>query len=118
MVADLDLVAVSSIKDIADAKRMVVKVGSALLVRDGEPDTALIQSLAQDLAQLRARGAQIIVVSSGAIALGASRLGLPKGGRASLSDAQAAASVGQVALAQLWADVLGAHELVAAQMLV
>ncbi|MEO1220917.1 MAG: glutamate 5-kinase [Pseudomonadota bacterium] len=109
---------VSSIKDIAGARRIVVKVGSALLVRDGEPDTPLIQSLAMDLAQLHQNGVQIIVVSSGAIALGASRLGLPKGGRASLSDAQAAASVGQVALAQLWADVLGGHDLVAAQMLV
>lgn len=118
MVADLKPMAFASIKDIAGAQRIVVKVGSALLVRDGKPDTPLIRSLAKDLAQLRQRGAQIIVVSSGAIALGASRLGLPKGGRASLSDAQAAASVGQVALAQLWADVLGEHDLIAAQMLV
>ncbi|WP_298336987.1 glutamate 5-kinase [uncultured Erythrobacter sp.] len=110
--------ATESLSDISRAKRLVLKVGSALLVRDGKPDTALIRSLAKDLAQLRLTGAQIIVVSSGAIALGASRLGLPKGGRASLSDAQAAASVGQVALAQLWADVLGEHDLVAAQMLV
>ncbi len=118
MVADLKLMATESLSDISRAKRLVLKVGSALLVRDGKPDTALIRSLAKDLAQLRLTGAQIIVVSSGAIALGASRLGLPKGGRASLSDAQAAASVGQVALAQLWADVLGEHDLVAAQMLV
>lgn len=118
MVADLKPMAFASIKDIASAKRIVVKVGSALLVRDGKPDTPLIQSLAQDLAGLRNNGTQIIVVSSGAIALGASRLKLPKGGRASLSDAQAAASVGQVALAQLWADVLGEHDLIAAQMLV
>ncbi|WP_298301735.1 glutamate 5-kinase [uncultured Erythrobacter sp.] len=118
MVADLKPVATKSLSDISRAKRLVLKVGSALLVRDGKPDTTLIRSLAKDLAQLRLTGAQIIVVSSGAIALGASRLGLPKGGRASLSDAQAAASVGQVALAQLWADVLGEHDLVAAQMLV
>jgi len=118
MVADLSPEAVNSIADVAKARRIVVKVGSALLVRDGQPDVPLIQSLAEDLADLRQKGAQIIVVSSGAIALGASRLGLAKGGRASLSDAQAAASVGQVALAQLWADVLGEHNLVAAQMLV
>lgn len=118
MVADLTSMVPSTIKDIAGAKRIVVKVGSALLVKDGAPDEALIGSLAKDLASLRQRGAEIIVVSSGAIALGAARLGLPKGGRASLSDAQAAASVGQVALAQLWADVLGEHDLVAAQMLV
>lgn len=118
MVADLKPMAFASIKDIASAKRIVVKVGSALLVHDGEPDAPLIQSLAKDLMSLRERGAQIIVVSSGAIALGASRLGLRKGGRASLSDAQAAASVGQVALAQLWADALGEFDMVAAQMLV
>jgi glutamate 5-kinase len=118
MVADLSSMTVSSIKDIAGAKRIVVKVGSALLVHNGQPDAPLIQSLARDLMSLREGGAQIIVVSSGAIALGASRLGLPKGGRASLSDAQAAASVGQVALAQLWAEALGEFDLVAAQMLV
>jgi glutamate 5-kinase len=118
MVADLSSMTVSSIKDIAGAERIVVKVGSALLVRNGQPDATLIQSLAKDLMSLREGGAQIIVVSSGAIALGASRLGLPKGGRASLSDAQAAASVGQVALAQLWAEALGEFDLVAAQMLV
>lgn len=118
MVADLNRADLSTIKDIAGARRIVVKVGSALLVRDGKPDEALIGSLAQDLATLRVKGAQIIVVSSGAIALGAARLGLAKGGRANLSDAQAAASVGQVALAQLWANALGAHDLVAAQMLV
>ncbi len=112
-----------SIKDLIEAKRIVVKVGSALLVSDGEPNAPLIQSLASDLADLRAKGAEVIVVSSGAIALGAARLGLAKGGRASLADAQAAASVGQVALAQLWAQALGAqalgkHKMIAAQMLV
>ncbi|MEO1489823.1 MAG: glutamate 5-kinase, partial [Pseudomonadota bacterium] len=70
------------------------------------------------IAELRARGQRVILVSSGAIALGAARLGLPKGGRASLADAQAAASVGQVALAQLWAEALARHEATAAQMLV
>ena len=110
--------AVASITDLTRAKRIVVKVGSALLVRDGEPNTPLIQTLAQDLADLRTGGAEVIVVSSGAIALGAARLGLAKGGRASLADAQAAASVGQVALAKLWAAALGEHDMVAAQMLV
>ena len=59
--------------------------------------------------QRAARGQQVIVVSSGAIALGAARLGLDKGGRGSLADAQAAAAVGQIALAGLWAELLGAH---------
>lgn len=110
--------AVTTIKDIASARRLVVKIGSALLVKDGAPDHILVNSIAQDLWALRQKGVQIIVVSSGAIALGASRLGLPKGGRASLADAQAAASVGQVALAQLWAEALGTFDLTAAQMLV
>ena len=56
-------------------------------------------------------------MSSGAIALGAARLDLPRGGRGSLADAQAAASVGQIALAGLWSRALEAHGLVAAQML-
>lgn len=110
--------AVTSIKDIAKAKRLVVKIGSALLIEAGEPARERLASLAQDIADLRSQGVQVIVVSSGAIALGAARLSLPKGGRASLADAQAAASVGQVALAQLWAAALGAHEITAAQMLV
>lgn len=113
MVADL-----TSIAAIAGARRLVVKVGSALLIRDGAPNRGLVQSLASDLAELRRGGAEIILVSSGAIGLGAAILGLPKNGRASLADAQAAASVGQVALAQLWAGALGEHDIVAAQMLV
>jgi glutamate 5-kinase len=59
----------------------------------------------------------VIVVSSGAIALGAATLGLDKGGRGSLADAQAAAAVGQIALSGLWAELLGAHGLTAAQLL-
>ncbi len=110
--------ALSSIKDIAGAGRIVVKIGSALLVKGGAPSREFLGSLVDDLVRLRAGGTQIILVSSGAIALGAARLDLPQGGRASLADAQAAASVGQVALAQLWADALGAHDLIAAQMLV
>ena len=113
MVADL-----SSLLDAAKCKRLVVKIGSALLVQDGEPARGWLDALALDLREWREAGGEIIIVSSGAIALGAARLGLPKGGRASLADAQAAASVGQVALAQLWATALDRHGLTAAQMLV
>ncbi|MEL7444984.1 MAG: glutamate 5-kinase [Pseudomonadota bacterium] len=109
---------VNSLKELVEARRIVVKIGSALLVEDGEPRAAWLASLVHDLVALRDQGAQIVVVSSGAIALGAARLNLPKGGRANLADAQAAASVGQVALAQLWASALGDHDLTAAQMLV
>ncbi len=113
MVADL-----AGLLDPAQTGRLVIKIGSALLVEGGRPRARWLASLVSDLAEARGRGIQIIVVSSGAIALGAARLGLPRGGRASLADAQAAASVGQVALAQLWASALEGHGLVAAQMLV
>jgi glutamate 5-kinase len=101
------------------APRLVVKVGSSLLVgRDGGVRGAWLDSLVGELAQARAKGQQVIVVSSGAIALGAAKLALPKGGRGSLADAQAAAAVGQIGLASLWADRLAAHGLAAAQLLV
>lgn len=103
----------------AGTGRLVVKVGSSLLIgRDGRPRRAWLASLVADVAAERARGRQIIIVSSGAIALGARRLGLAKGGRASLEDAQAAAAAGQIRLAALWAELLEAAGLVAAQILV
>jgi glutamate 5-kinase len=100
-------------------RRIVIKVGSALLVApDGAVRRAWLTSLVDEIAQRRAAGQQIVIVSSGAIALGARRLALPKGGRATLEDAQAAAAVGQIALSQVWADLLGGHGIAAAQMLV
>lgn len=107
----------TSLSDITTARRIVVKIGSALLVGDGEPRTKWLTSLAGDLAALRRGGAQVIVVSSGAIALGAARLALPKGGRGSLADAQAAAAVGQIQLADLWSRALASEGITAAQML-
>ena len=99
--------------------RIVIKVGSALLV---DPGGAVrrewLATLIADVAARIAAGDQVIIVSSGAIALGARRLGLAKNGRASLEDAQAAAAVGQIALAGVWAELLHAHGLTAAQMLV
>ncbi|QZD87648.1 glutamate 5-kinase [Qipengyuania psychrotolerans] len=110
--------AVTTLAEIRNSKRLIVKVGSALLVEQGAARREWLASLVGELANLRAAGTQILIVSSGAIALGAAKLGLAKGGRASLADAQAAASVGQVALARLWAEALGTHDLLAAQMLV
>ncbi|HMN54817.1 MAG TPA: glutamate 5-kinase, partial [Sphingopyxis sp.] len=99
--------------------RLIVKIGSALLVDpDGAVRRAWLAGIAADIAERTKAGQQIAVVSSGAIALGARRLGLAKGGRASLEDAQAAAATGQIALSQVWAEVLGAEGLTAAQMLV
>mgnify|MGYP000138555998 CR=1 FL=1 len=105
--------------DPAKTPRLVVKVGSSLLVgKDGQANRGWLELLAQEIAEARRRGQQVIVVSSGAVALGAARLGLAKGGRGSLADAQAAAAVGQIALAGLWSDLLGKSGLVAAQLLV
>jgi glutamate 5-kinase len=102
----------------AQCPRLVVKIGSSLLVDgDGAVRTAWLQGVVADLAARRAAGQQLVIVSSGAIALGARRLRLDKGGRASLEDAQAAAAVGQVALAGVWEGLLGAAGMTAAQLL-
>ncbi len=104
---------------LATAKRIVVKVGSALLVDDktGAIKASWLSSLIDDLSDARVRGAEIILVSSGAIALGRRTLGLPKG-TLKLEQKQAAAAVGQIALAQAWAEALRTRNMVAAQVLV
>ncbi len=103
----------------ASCRRLIVKIGSALLVDpDGTARSEWLAGIAADIAERTAAGQQVAVVSSGAIALGARRLGLAKGGRASLEDAQAAAATGQIALSRVWAEVLAARGLVAAQILV
>jgi glutamate 5-kinase len=103
----------------AACPRLIVKIGSALLVDpEGGVRRAWLEGIARDIAERTVAGQQVAIVSSGAIALGARRLGLTRGGRASLEDAQAAAATGQIALAGVWADVLAAQGLTAAQMLV
>ncbi|ADO41592.1 glutamate 5-kinase [Ketogulonicigenium vulgare] len=101
------------------ARRLVVKIGSALLVdRDtGQLRRAWLESLAADVAALRARGTQVILVSSGSIALGRGVLGLPAGSLA-LEQSQAAAAVGQIRLAGAYEEVLAPHGIVTAQVLV
>jgi glutamate 5-kinase len=112
---------IERLSDLADpvlGARVVFKVGSALLMgTDSQPRRQWLAELVGEIADARARGQQVIVVSSGAIALGAARLGLPRGGRGSLADAQAAAAVGQIALAGLWSELLAQHGLTAAQLL-
>lgn len=111
---------IANLFDLADTTAcplLVVKVGSALLVGPDGLRRAWLEGLVGEIAAARARGQGVIVVSSGAIALGAARMGLEKGGRGSLADAQAAAAVGQVALSGLWAELLGKHGLTAAQIL-
>src|SRR6187200_723364 len=104
---------------LTDFRRIVVKVGSSLLVdaKAGRPREAWLVSLAADIARLHKDKRDIIVVSSGAIALGRSVLKLPKG-PLKLEDSQAAAAVGQIALARTWAEVLGKHGITASQVLV
>ncbi|SNS45782.1 glutamate 5-kinase [Sphingomonas laterariae] len=103
----------------ATCPRLVIKIGSALLVDpSGQVRRDWMAGVVADIADRVAAGQQVAVVSSGAIALGARRLGLPKGGRASLEDAQAAAATGQIALSHCWAELLGERGLTAAQMLV
>ncbi len=119
MVADLKPAAQGQLSFMpSHCARLVVKIGSSLLIgKDSHPRRAWLQSLVAELAVRHAAGQEIIIVSSGAIALGARRLGLDRGGRGSLADAQAAASVGQIALSGLWAELLEAQGIVAAQML-
>jgi glutamate 5-kinase len=104
--------------DPASCSRLVVKIGSSLLVdAAGAVKRDWLAGVVADIADRRAAGQQIILVSSGAIALGARRLELARGGRASLEDAQAAAAVGQVALAGVWEALLGGAGFTAAQLL-
>ncbi|PEQ12636.1 glutamate 5-kinase [Novosphingobium sp. PC22D] len=112
--------AISCLSDLADKVQcplLVIKVGSSLLVDSGGVRDGWLAGLVTEIAQARKRGQDVIVVSSGAIALGAAKLGLEKGGRGSLADAQAAAAVGQILLSGLWSDLLAAHGLTAAQLL-
>ncbi len=104
---------------LSNAKRIVVKIGSALLVdaKSGTVKAAWLATLIDDLEKARARGADIIIVSSGAIALGRRSLGLPAG-KLRLEESQAAAAVGQIALAQSWREALARKNIVAAQVLV
>lgn len=114
----MSIACLSDLASINHAPRLVLKVGSALLFGSaGVPDRAWLATLVEEIAEARARGQDVVVVSSGAIALGAARLGLAKGGRGSLADAQAAAAVGQIALAGLWSELLAAHGITAAQLL-
>ena len=102
-----------------DFRRVVIKVGSALLVdrHAGRLRHAWLAALAEDIAELHARGVDVLVVSSGSIALGRTVLGLPPG-LLRLEESQGAASVGQITLARHWAEALGHHGIVAGQILV
>ncbi|MEC9343161.1 MAG: glutamate 5-kinase, partial [Pseudomonadota bacterium] len=98
-------------------RRIVVKIGSSLLVdRASGLRRDWLASVAADIAGLAARGAQIMVVSSGAIAMGRSILDRPAG-PLKLEESQAAAACGQIALARAWSEALARHDLHAGQIL-
>jgi glutamate 5-kinase len=97
-------------------RRIVVKVGSSLLVGEAGLKGDWLAALAADLAALAAGGRDVIVVSSGAIALGRGVLRFPRG-PLRLEEAQAAAAVGQIALARAWSEALGRHAITAGQVL-
>src|SRR5262249_58377261 len=100
-------------------RRIVVKVGSSLLIDSdaGEVRAAWLSALADDIAKLHSDGRDVLIVSSGSIALGRAKLKLPRGSL-KLEESQAAAAVGQIALARIWSEVLGAHDIGAGQILV
>ena len=100
------------------ARRIVVKVGSSLLVErsTGQVNRAWLATLAKDIKQLRDAGQEVLLVSSGAIALGRRQLGLAPG-KLKLEESQAAAAVGQIRLAHAWTEALEQHGLTVAQIL-
>lgn len=111
------MAAVSNRPKLDRFRRIVVKIGSSLLVeRDRGLRAAWLDSLAEDVAQLARAGAEVLIVSSGAIALGRGVLGL-SGRGLPLEESQAAAAVGQIALAHAYKEALGARDLSAAQVL-
>ena len=103
---------------IASAKLIVIKIGSALLFdpQNGGLQSAWMEALADDVAAMRKAGKQVVLVSSGSIALGRDRLGMPAG-RIKLDEKQAAAATGQIILAQAWMNALGRHDIQSAQIL-
>ncbi|KUO51832.1 MAG: glutamate 5-kinase [Sphingomonadales bacterium BRH_c3] len=105
-------------RDPAICKRLVIKIGSALLVdASGRVNAKWLRTVVDDIRTARELGMEVVVVSSGSIAIGAKKLNLSHGGRRTLSEAQASASVGQIDLAAAWSALLAERGLVAAQML-
>jgi glutamate 5-kinase len=100
----------------ANAKRIVVKVGSSVLTQDGALDREVFTSIAEQIALLAKDGRQLVLVSSGAIAVGSHTLGWSQPGR-SIPEKQAAAAVGQIGLIQLYRERFAAHGLEVAQIL-
>ncbi len=103
---------------LAQAKRIIIKIGSALLVDEarGEVHRAWLDTVADDIAACKARGQEVLVVTSGSIAVGRRHLGLPNG-PLKLEEKQAAAATGQGRLAHAYQETLARHGITAAQVL-
>ncbi|GAA0597079.1 glutamate 5-kinase [Caenispirillum bisanense] len=103
---------------LAQAKRIIIKIGSALLVDEarGEVHRAWLDTVADDIAACKARGQEVVVVTSGSIAVGRRHLGLPDG-PLKLEEKQAAAATGQGRLAHAYQETLARHGITAAQVL-
>jgi glutamate 5-kinase len=103
---------------LANARRVVIKVGSALVVdqASGTADHSWLGAMAADVARLRQRGQQVLIVSSGSVALGRQRLGLGRG-TIPLPQKQAAAAAGQSRLMRAWEEAFEPHDLITAQIL-
>jgi len=105
-------------ESLATAKRLIIKIGSALLVDDASGDVrrAWLDALVEDVVRCRARGQEVLIVSSGAVAVGRRHLGLT-GRNLKLEEKQAAAASGQIRLAHAYQEALGRHGVAVAQIL-
>jgi len=108
----------SHIETLERARRVVIKIGSSLFVDadTGRLDTPWLEGLAEDVAALRSHGKEVVIVSSGAVALGRRELGVDAR-KARLEDKQAAAAIGQILLAHAYKELLGRHDIKVAQVL-
>ncbi len=101
------------------ARRLVVKIGSALVVDEaGEVRESWLETVADDIAELRKAGVEVVVVTSGAVAIGRKALGFARGRSLRIEEKQAAAAVGQIRLVEAYRKALARHGVVAAQVLV
>jgi glutamate 5-kinase len=106
-------------ENLAASRRLIVKIGSALLVdeQSGDVRRSWLAALAEDVARCRARGQEILIVSSGAVGVGRRHLGLAGSGPLRLEEKQAAAATGQIRLAHAYLEALAAHGVSVAQIL-
>ena len=107
-----------TVSPLAEARRLVVKIGSALIVDDkGDIRQSWLESVADDIATLRQRGVESIVVTSGAVAIGRKALGLARTKSLRIEEKQGAAAIGQIRLVETWRAALARHDIIAAQIL-